>query len=367
MMSNFLDLPIIDAHVHLWSMDGIPEHAKLMDESGFHAINIVCTATRNHTRANQNLMGMLCKALHPERVYLFGGLNYTVPGGPTKENLRSQAEQLLDTGCDGMKMIEGKPPARKRTGLALDSPVYDDYYALLQSRGTPIVYHVADPETWWDPKQAPEMARQRAPYWEDDEIPSKEQLHGEVDGMLEKFPNLRVIFAHFYFMSNFPDRASEFMDAHPQISFDLAPGSEMYRNFSKRPQRWREFFTKYQDRIIFATDNITAREPREERYKKLVDKIWMIRNFLETDEEFEGFGSVVKGLCLHQEVLEKIYCKNFQRYAGDRPRQLNIPAAIDQSRSAIEQLSSGSEDSDARSTLREILQQLETVEGKHEK
>lgn len=37
----------------------------------------------------------------------------------------------------------------------------------------------------------------------------------------------------------------------------------MYWNFGRRPDDWRAFFLKYQDRIIYGTDNMNLYDARE--------------------------------------------------------------------------------------------------------
>jgi hypothetical protein len=106
----------------------------------------------------------------------------------------------------------------------------------------------------------------------------------------------------------------------------------MYRNFSARPERWREYFVEFQDRIVFGTDNVTPRAPCNEAIQNMIDKVRMIRQFLETSGVFEGFGTAtsrhVTGIGLEQEALEKIYSRNFERYAGTLPRPVNVEAAL---------------------------------------
>ena len=51
-----------------------------------------------------------------------------------------------------------------------------------------------------------------------DLISSKEELYAEVDEVLRRHPNLRVIFAHFYFLSADLPRAARFFDAHPEAA-----------------------------------------------------------------------------------------------------------------------------------------------------
>jgi hypothetical protein len=38
------------------------------------------------------------------------------------------------------------------------------------------------------------------------------------------------------------------------VFFDLTPGAEMYFNFSSRLGEVRDFFLRYQDRLIYGTD-----------------------------------------------------------------------------------------------------------------
>ena len=86
------------------------------------------------------------------------------------------------------------------------------------------------------------------------------------------------MFAHFHFLSDFLDRAAALLDRYPNVNFDLAPGIEMLYNFTKRPAEARDFFLKYQDRLVYGTDFST--------WRLSLTRIWVVRNFLETDEYF---------------------------------------------------------------------------------
>ncbi|MEM2915490.1 MAG: hypothetical protein QXH91_08860, partial [Candidatus Bathyarchaeia archaeon] len=94
---------------------------------------------------------------------------------------------------------------------------------------------------------------------------------------------------------------------------------------------------RFQDRIVYGTD-IGGGQSIEEAKARA----WIVRNFLETDEEFlvpkesdsllMGPQIPFKGLDLPNSVLEKIYAGNFERLAGIRPRKLNIEKAIEECR-----------------------------------
>ena len=327
-----MSFPITDGHVHLTSHRGIDALLELSGAAGIDRINIVCVPGTPERSLDCNSAAMLAKALHPQTVYIFGGLQYGLGEPATAQGLRRQAEELQAAGCDGIKMLEGKPSTRKRIPYRMDDPVYDEYYAFLQDAGFPVVWHVADPESFWDPSLVPEMAKQNGWDYTDGTFPPQEQLYEEIDRVLEKFPRLRVVFSHFYFLSNHPERAERFLGRWPTVSFDITPGSEMYRNVSKDPVRWRAFFTKFQDRIVFGTDNVAPREPWSQARDGMVEKVRMMRRFLETDDTFEGFCSAtsryVTGIGLAPTVLQKLYRLNFERYAGTVPRPLDAEVAL---------------------------------------
>jgi predicted TIM-barrel fold metal-dependent hydrolase len=326
-----MKVPLIDAHVHLDTYRGVEELRELATTAGIDRYNIVCVAGTPERSLAVNSIALLAKARHPLTTTVFGGLQYGIGQPVTSVALRRQAERLWAAGCDGMKMLEGKPTSRKRIPFAMDDPVYDQYYGFLQEAGIPILWHVADPATFWDPHLVSATAKQQGWDYSDGSFPSREQLYGEVDRVLAKFPRLRVTFAHFYFLSNEPDRAESFLNRWPSVTFDITPGSEMYRNFSKAPDRWRAFFIKYQDRILFGTDNIAPVGARAVARGGMLDKIRMMRQFLETTGTFEGFCTAtsrnVIGLGLPPETLTRIYHLNFERVAGATPRPLDLKVA----------------------------------------
>ena len=117
------------------------------------------------------------------------------------------------------------------------------------------------------------------------------------------------------------DRASKYLEKWPSVNFDVTPGMEMYVNFSKRPDEWRDFFIKYQNRILFGTDN---------GYSGVsLYGISFVRKFLETNDEFENDGVLYRGLKLPIEVLNNIYFNNFMRFINFRSNPVNLNMAID--------------------------------------
>jgi predicted TIM-barrel fold metal-dependent hydrolase len=297
---------IIDGHVHLTTLDAIDGFAAIGKASGVSALAVACICEGDQ---RVNLLGLLAKALAPADTFVMGGLDHAAPA-----DFAAQARRVMALGGDGIKMIEGKPTSRKTVGLPLNASDYDGLYRYLEAEGVALLLHVADPEEFWDEDKAPDFAKANNWLYTDPSFPSKQQLYDEAGAVLRRYPKLRVILAHFFFLAADLDRARRFLDRHPSVCFDITPGSEMYYHFSKKAKAWRDFFVQYQDRIVFGTDN-TAHTPAMIDWAK--QNVKRVRDFLATDTAFSG-----AGLALPADVLDKIYHTNFERIVGPAPRPL---------------------------------------------
>ena len=330
---DFNRIPVIDCHVHFTDIKKIDLMLNIVSEADFHRASIVCTINRD--KINFNPETLVLKALHPELFFIFGGLDYfSLLKGGSRPTILKQVDSLSKIGFDGVKMVEGKPTVRKLLNIRFDSEVYEGYFKCLEETGFPLLFHVADPEEFWDPQKVPSWAKQHGWFY-DSTFPSKQQLYEEVGNVLDRHSGLRVVFAHFYFLSADMEAASRFLENYRNVHLDLTPGIEMYYDFSAKRDHWRDFFMKYQDRILFGTD-ISSENSVEEA----TARAWIVRKFLETDSEFyppsqsdsllEGPRTPFMGLNLSRGALEKIYCENFRKLAGFRPRKLDLELATEE-------------------------------------
>jgi hypothetical protein len=343
MPPDFANLPIVDAHVHFGHPAFQPGLMHIMDDNQVGKFNIVCTPYR--TRLSLVPDALFVKAHAPQRVYVFGGLDISalfMAPETCGELFSAYVDQLLEMGCDGIKMIEGKPDMRKMLPVPpFDSSAYEPYWAKMEEKVAPLIFHVNDPEEFWNAEKVPDWARSQGWFYGDGTYINNEVQYAEVLHVLERHPSLKVIFAHFYFLSNQLPRLAGLLDRFPNMHVDLTPGIEMYYNLSRQPEAARDFFLKYQERIIFGTD-IGAKallstprmgiEPGESGLR-----IRVVRSFLENKGEysldvgdgflFGRFAGPYHGLDLPTEVLRKIYARNFERLAGSQPKALN-PGAV---------------------------------------
>ena len=330
-MTGFADLPLVDCHVHMRGLNSIPNLLEVLDACGLDALCVQALSARSDSNLALNPVQILFKALHPDRIYSFGGLRHALSGDVVDPlPYDEQARRLVAMGCDGIKMIEGKPTARKALGEPLDDPGYDPFYSFLEESGTPLLFHVADPETFWDPELCSQSARDHGWYYGDGTFTPKEELYAELERALAKHPGLRVVFAHFLFLSADLERAAAFLDRWPNANLDLTPGGEMYVNFSVDAEASREFFTRYADRIFFGTDNAGGSTVKPGATAWPVSKVAAMRRFLETRDEFEFFGATIRGLGLDRDALAAIHAGNWRRFTGPEPKPVDVRAAAEE-------------------------------------
>ena len=340
-LAGLLDIPVLDGHIHFNHVEQMDTVVALLKAAPVHRANLVCTPNPGPINHNPALIAF--KARFPGRAYISGALDYThvlADRGRKSEKLAAQVYQLRAMGFDGLKMTEGKPTKRKWIPIPLDAPAYEGLWAALEELGMPVLLHAGDPETYWDPGRCPRRARERGWFYGDGTFPLKEDLHAEVEHVLERHPDLNMILAHFHFLSADLTRAGRFLDAHPSVCFDLAPGSEMYNNFSRNLDDSRDFFLKYQERLIYGTDTTTGGLARDggRAVERALGRAWVGRTFLETDGAFalptglerwlEPDLQNLRGIGLPREALERIYRGNLERVYGPVPAPLNREAAL---------------------------------------
>ena len=321
--------PIIDSHYHNfeWANQADRDFFKATEEY-MQAVNC-CTININALPSGErdvsnNIMAALFKLRHPH-VYASGGLvydNYPAPSVMTP-GMESdvQYQELMDIGFDGIKMLETKPTLLKVLGRGVDDPIYEGLFAAAERDGTHMVWHVGDPATFWDPELAPPDCIENGWFYGDGTFPALEEIYSQVLTVLERHPKLNVTFAHFFFMSDNPQRLEEIFAKYPNVNVDITPGSEMYHNFEKNRQYFRDFFTRYADRIEYGTD--CSDEGNIDNYQKHVS---VITRFLTTEEVITDWSTDFRGIGLDEAALDKIFSENYLRRVGNQPKPINIGA-----------------------------------------
>ena len=308
---------VIDVHNHVNDAQGIDQHmppeqvVKVMDDTNVRTVVILTGMWGDKL---QHVIDEMVKP-YPGRFIVFEQINFSKIDDPNfSQEMVAQLDDSVRRGARGLKQLKDLGLTdRDKSGklITIDDPRLDPIWEEAGRLGIPVSIHTSDPEAFFHPTDNKNERYEELtehPDWSfyGPQFPSKEELLAQRDRMFAKHPNTTFVALH---MANWPenlDYVSRLLDRLPNVLVEFGAREA---ELGREPRRAREFFLKYQDRIMFGTDNEVA-EP-------------MYRNhfrWLETgDESFDYWGYPgqgrwkIYGLNLPDDVLEKIYHKNAER------------------------------------------------------
>ena len=300
-------MKLADSHIHIRFCD--PDKIMgMLDSLWEEGVCEACLLTLPYRGAAENLAALYVKQHYRQYpVRVLGGLHVTDRYAALPPE--TVAAALLDMGCDGMKLMFS-PDLRRFYGRGIDDPWYDRFFALMEERDVPLNIHLVDPEEFWD----------KGGRYDDPSFLSKQAIYEEMFRRLEKNPRLRVVFAHFFFLSNRPEEAVRVMETYPNVCFDLTPGTEMYYNFDNNLPFWQGFFKTYSHRILFGTDCNTIKSCNRELERLVYRKLTETGTFTQF---CYGRDFTVQGLGLDEETVARISYRNYFDFFGTTPKPVN--------------------------------------------
>lgn len=338
-------MKIIDAHVHNSPQLDPRRLAQFLARTG---TDMACVNAVAHSRCiSATPQALALKKLYPGRFYVFTGLDmseYYLHPDTLGAHMAAFAQRMLAAGCDGIKLLEGKPQMRRLYPVPdFDAPCWEPFWAWAEEAGVPFMWHVNDPENFWDAAHAPAFAVAQGWLYDDSYI-NNEAQYAQVLSVLARHPRLRIVFAHFFFMSAQLDRLSGILDRYENVSVDLTPGIEMYENFSAAPEQARAFFARYADRIIYGTDIggrcVLMGEDKAFDEAENLRRPEIVRDFLTLtgEEEVASDGHflikrppfTMRGPGLSDAALSAVLGGNFARLAGEEPKSADGGAVLEE-------------------------------------
>ena len=325
--------PVIDAHNHLW---GNWNDLALIVET-FNQVGIACycdlTANvaiefkdggyviqpgdirhffQESERYSGRFYGFTCATFaRPVSQPLFGDARDFVR--ETIETMRNHVE----LGAKGLKILkELGLHYRDSDGnlINLDdsrlAPVWEEAGKLK----IPVLIHQSDPVGFFEPV-TPENEHYSSmikyPSWSfaDPAFPRKYELLERRDRLVRNHPNTTFILPH---VANFAENlgyVSCLLDDNPNIYIDF---SARIDELGRVPYSARDFFIKYQDRIIFGTD-MPAKPEMYRCYFRFLETGDEYFTAPDYDGTFDRYRWHIYGLNLPDKVLRKIYHQNIMK------------------------------------------------------
>jgi predicted TIM-barrel fold metal-dependent hydrolase len=242
------------------------------------------------------------------------------PDGPLADTFYQKSvdalEEAVKMGARGLKVWRNlglKTVDHSGSLLAVDDPRLDPIWMKAGELAVPALIHVADRDAeFLSVDRHNELYEMLSwnPAWSfaDPSYPPKARILEQFANVVRKHPKTQFIAAHMAMMAENLGYLSSLLDQYDNLYVDL---SSQVPELGRKPYSSRNFFIKYQDRILFGTDG----NPREDAYR-------VHFRFLETSDEYFDypFSDVhslgrwkIYGLALPDEVLEKIYYQNAAR------------------------------------------------------
>lgn len=315
--------PVIDGHNHIglpfghpWEDRPVKELLDLMDVAGVEVM-----VDLDGGFGEQHLIKHLdyFKKTAPERFYIFGGidmLQFAEKGNSFGEWAATEFRKQCNFGAQGLKIWKCFGlQVKDHTGklISVDDPRLNPLWDTAAELKMPVIIHVGDPpanfrpldttnERWERLYNHPERQFQSPPY-----PPLLEILEG-LRRLVKNHPQTTFIGAHVGCYAENLGWVARVLDEAPNFNIDI---SARLAELGRKPYTAREFFIKYQDRIIFGTD--------------MGMKLGVYRNyyrFLETYDEYfnydisevPGMGRwFIYGIKLPPQILKKVYQENMRR------------------------------------------------------
>jgi predicted TIM-barrel fold metal-dependent hydrolase len=304
--------PVIDLHGHpgqlVTSVDGIKTLVADMDKLNLRVMISADTSMGQGLTTRVNAVA--ASGVNKDRVRVLTGVSFANVGPDWAAREIARLETDIKNGAigigevgKGFGLFTKKPDG---TRLKIDDPQLDAFWDACARLGMVAFIHTAEPREFFSPLDMKnerwlELAlfADRRHYMPGDV--KFEELMTERNNMFRKHPRTKFVAAHFGYCAEDLKTCAKLLDEFPNVSLEV--GAVLY-DFGRQPRAAREFFIKYQDRILFGKD---AWAPEEYPY------YWRV--FETKDEYFDYYRNYhafwkLYGMDLPDEVLKKLYYKN---------------------------------------------------------
>ncbi len=311
--------PFVDIHSHQWNVTKEKIEQLVMEMNELNMGTMVNLSGRGFAQGDidqQEYLATMVRRFNgeaPGRFVVFTNLSFKDFG--TKDWSKKAVAELeadVKNGANGLKIykslgLRNVDVNGKR--IPIDHPDLDPVWKKCGELGIPVLIHAADPAQFWQPMDSTnerwlELKINPGRKRYDTHPAPFEQIIAEQHNVFKKHPKTTFINAHMGWMANDLDKASAHLDKYPNVNFGIGA---VIAEFGRQPRRAREFFIKYQDRILFGKD----------AYNK--EEFYTYFRVLETADEYFPYYKKyhafwrMYGLDLPDEVLKKVYYKNALR------------------------------------------------------
>lgn len=334
--ARFARIPKIDVHAHVVQPAALARALELTKPWGVvHYVNLspgpALESLEQHATTAK---------LSGGRMSVFTNLAWREPhrGPGYGARMAAALDAARAKGAVGVKVSKGLGLAyvdSSRTLVPVDAPELDQVFERAGALGLPVSIHTGDPKAFWQPVGPGNERLEELkvhPDWSNwgEPVPSWEELLAQLERRVARHPKVKFVGVHFGNAPEEPARVAAMLDKYPNYYIDTA--ARIPEIGRRSPAEMREFFIKYQDRILFGTDLGIGLEPEALMLGSTgeqppgpadVTRFYdaTFRYFETDDRNFDHPTPIqgnwkISGIKLPGEVLEKLYHRNAEKLLG---------------------------------------------------
>ncbi len=326
--ADFTAVRKFDSHTHVNTVDTTGLLAQA-ERDGFEILSINVDYPAFNPMEEQYRIALELRQRAPQRFQF--AATFPMEGWGTSGWSERAAAHLGDAVAHGARAVK----VWKSIGMSirdsngklvmLDDPGFDPVWRRIEALGVPVIGHLGEPRNCWLPLDQMTTENDRGYFREHPEyymylhpeMPSYEDQIAARNRFLDRAPaQLRFVGAHLASLEWSVEELARFLDKYPHAVVDMAARmTNLQAQSSEHYDAVREFFIRYQDRILYATDLTQSADAAPAEIAEEAARVWRADwKYLATGEtqHVEDLRRDVRGLSLPRAVIDKIYYANAQ-------------------------------------------------------
>ncbi|MDH5822674.1 amidohydrolase family protein [Luteimonas sp. RD2P54] len=326
-MADFPRVRKYDAHVHANTAD--PAFLEQARADGFELMSINVDYPDFPTLETQRAAALALAAAEPSRFHwatTFAMEGFGEPGWA--DAVAAALARDVARGARAVKIWKNVGMVERDAGgrlVMLDHPGLAPVAERIRALGVALIGHQGEPHNCWLPLERMTTENDREYFRNHPEYhmylhpeqPGYEDQIAARDRFVAAHPRLRFVGAHLGSLEYDVDRLAAFLDRFPGATVDMAARMSQVQYQSVRDrERVRDFFIRYQDRVLYGTDLTLGPGADPEAFRRQAHAVWRADwRYLATaqSQRVETIDADVPGLALPRAVVDKIYYANAAR------------------------------------------------------
>ena len=327
-MDDFAKIPKINTHVHFKIFD--TTFIVQARKDNFKFININVNSGSSPPIEKQQEVALQLDKAYPDRIgyaTTFYVNNFNDPDW--QEKTIAYLKESFAKGAIAVKIWKNVGLELKDANgkfVMIDDPKFDPVLDFIEKNNITLIGHIAEPKNAWLPVDKMTVKGDKNYFTEHPqyhmylhpEYPTHEQIIAARDHMLEKHPKLLFVGAHLASLEWDTDELAKRLDKFPNMAVDMA---ERVSHFQYQAvtdwKKVHDFFIKYQDRLIYATDEGVNGKVPWDTVSVRAHENWLRHWRFFTQGEKMKVPKVEKefnGLKLPKSAVDKIYRTNAEKW-----------------------------------------------------